>query len=85
MDKLAKEAKLAWDARLSYGKWKAMQPKVEIKPKEEPDSYKCTSALKCQYCGKEFYKRAGTKYCSSRCNTNDWRYRKSEQEAKNGK
>lgn len=48
MDNLAKEAKLARQAGMSYGKWKAMQNPVKIN-KEIPEGWSV-----CQWCGQPF-------------------------------
>ena len=48
MDKLAREAMLAREAGMTYGKWKALQPKEE-KPKGIPDGW-----IRCKCCGKPF-------------------------------
>ena len=63
MDNLALNAMLAKKAGLSYGKWKAMQPIVEIKQPEIPEG-----SLKCPGCGKLFIKRNKKQiYCEVEC------------------
>ena len=64
MDNLAREAMLAKEAGMSYGRWKAMQPAVEIvEPNELPPGWKS-----CNYCGKPFKKKSGHQvYCSMDC------------------
>ena len=58
MDKLAKEAGLAWDAKMSYGKWKALQPIKEIQ----------TKVKNCAWCGGFIAGKAVKgKYCSTEC------------------
>ena len=62
MDNLARNALLATQAGMSYGKWKAMQPVVVIEKRELPEGVKL-----CRYCGKEFDSVNNKKYCSSEC------------------
>ena len=61
MDRLARNAMLARQANMSYGKWKAMQEPVKIVQKEEKHY--------CLNCGKEVFPRikAAPKYCDSYC------------------
>jgi predicted transcriptional regulator len=64
MDNLAREAMLARQARMTYGRWKAMQKPVQIEKKAIPDGW-----LVCQNCGKPFKptsKRA-QKFCEVLC------------------
>lgn len=61
MDRLARNAMLAKQSGLSYGKWKAMQPIVPIAEKEEPKDLKV-----CPYCGEKF--RQPTKRKQTYCN-----------------
>ena len=49
MDNLAKDAKSARGAGMSYGKWKAMQPVVEFGESKLPDGWR-----RCVVCGKPF-------------------------------
>ena len=62
MSKLAREALMAREASLSYGKWKALQPMEEPKKKREPGMSICPE------CGKAFKKRSPKQiYCESYC------------------
>ena len=62
MDKLAREAGIARRERMSYGKWKAMQPFKEIP----------TKVKTCTWCGGYIAgKPVGGKYCSAECYRNN--------------
>ena len=61
VDNLARNALLATQAGMSYGKWKAMQPVAEPKLKELPEGWRL-----CR-CGKAFTGRANKKYCCPEC------------------
>lgn len=64
MDRLARNAMLARQAGMSYGKWKALQPIVPIKPKVVDESKLKT----CQYCGVKFESdKPSRKYCGANC------------------
>ena len=66
MDNLARNAMLARQADMSYGKWKALQPIVPIKPKEVDES----KMKSCPWCGKKFEcKKPNQKYCEPYCQT----------------
>ena len=60
MDSLARNAMLARQAGMSYGKWKALQPREEPKEKPLPEGW-----VKCQWCGKAIKLLNGRKkiYC----------------------
>ena len=65
MDNLARNAMLAKQANMSYGKWKAMQPVIEKveKPADPlPKGWKI-----CQNCGKAFKTNKAQKYCDIDC------------------
>lgn len=63
MDNLARNAMLAKEAGMSYGRWKAMQAPVEVK-KPEPDK----NTVICPECGVSFVKgHYNQKYCSWHC------------------
>lgn len=64
MDNLAKEVLLAKRARLSYGKWKALQPTAPVAKTETiPEGW-----LRCLYCGRPFKRRSPShKYCRYEC------------------
>lgn len=64
MDRLARNAMLARQANMSYGKWKALQPVVELEPEPViPDGWK-----RCEACGKPFKpKGGGQRFCEYVC------------------
>lgn len=64
MDSLARNAMLARQAGMSYGKWKALQPREEPKEKPLPEGW-----VKCQWCG-NLIKQANRRkklYCDAIC------------------
>lgn len=62
-DKLAQDAAAALAARMSYGKWKAMQSTPAVTEKKIPEGW-----IACQYCGKPFKPKTGAhKYCEVGC------------------
>ena len=62
MDNLTKDAMLARQAGMTYGKWKAMQPVEKPAPKKIPDGWKC-----CEYCGKLFKGVVNKRFCEPYC------------------
>lgn len=64
MDNLARNAMLAKQAGMSYGKWKALQPRVEP---QKP--HKSEWERVCPYCGKTFVKKSNRvqTYCDYYC------------------
>lgn len=63
MDNLAREAKLARKAGMTYGKWKAMQKPAKPKKKQIPEGWR-----ECIYCGKPFKpSHPSQKYCDIYC------------------
>jgi protein-arginine kinase activator protein McsA len=60
-DRLDREAKAATDAEMSYGKWKAMQPREVIVPPVPKNRVE----MKCQRCCNTFYQfdKRNRKYC----------------------
>lgn len=69
MDRLARNAMLAKQAGMSYGKWKAMQETIQIKKKESPEE----DMKVCPYCGKKFKpKSKKQKYCDITCQQQHW-------------
>lgn len=62
MDNLARNAMLARQAGLSYGKWKALQPATVPIKEAEPEGLKV-----CLHCEKAFSGRNNQKYCSLEC------------------
>ena len=62
MDRLARNAMLARQAGMSYGKWKAMQQPVKVENKPVPEGWR-----KCEYCGKPFKKKSGKRFCDVYC------------------
>mgnify|MGYP003297937051 CR=1 FL=1 len=65
-DRLTQAVLQAQAAGLSYGKWKAMQPRVEIPKKKPVADY---VVMTCAFCGCEFVNgnNRRTKYCGDRC------------------
>lgn len=64
MDNLARNAMLAKQANMSYGRWKAMQKPVPIVKAKIPDGW-----IACEHCGKPFKpktKRA-QRFCDVGC------------------
>lgn len=67
MDNLARNAFMAKQAGLSYGRWKAMQPIVPV-VKKEPEETKKTKV--CPWCGEKFVPNrfnSRQKYCNTVC------------------
>ena len=65
MDQLTKDCIEARKAGLSYGKWKAMQPPREMKPKQKAEK---PSNKRCRVCGKEIPMTSKRMvYCSDEC------------------
>ena len=66
LDRLDIESKLATDAKMSYGKWKALQPPGLPAPPPKP---KKMVERTCARCGKTFYRsnKICVKYCSPEC------------------
>ena len=62
VDKLAYECQQAKAAGLSYGQWKALQPRKEANPEELPDGW-----LRCEYCGQPFKQRYRKRFCDLTC------------------
>lgn len=62
MDRLARNAMLAKQAGMSYGKWKAMQPLVKVEEVTVPEGWR-----KCEYCGKPFKRKSGKRFCDDVC------------------
>jgi hypothetical protein len=81
MDNLARNAMLARQANMSYGKWKALQPIVPIKPKVDESNIKT-----CPWCGNKFKQKRPTQiYCDTVCQSqaNASRHRKRRKEQEN--
>ena len=83
-DKLAQEVSQAIAAGMSYGKWKAMQPRAEIPIKPPVTAFK---ELTCAFCGSKFVDGCNRrlKYCGDRCKARaaaQRAYEKKEQAAK---
>ena len=68
MDRLARNAMLAKQAGMSYGKWKAMQPIVEVKEKPKPEGWRG-----CEYCGEPFQSKQGKRFCNLECRRQAYR------------
>lgn len=64
MDNLARNAMLARQANMSYGKWKAMQEPVKIEKKAIPDGW-----IVCECCKKPFKPKTKRpqKFCGAGC------------------
>lgn len=63
MDRLARNAMLARQAGMTYGKWKAMQPVVPIEKKDViPDKW-----VRCAECGKAFPPKSNKRFCDLDC------------------
>lgn len=63
MDRLARNAMLARQAGMTYGKWKAMQPVVPIEKKGViPDHW-----VRCEECGKAFPPKGSKRFCDLEC------------------
>lgn len=68
MDRLARNAMLARQAGMSYGKWKAMQQPVKIVKPEVPEGWR-----KCKHCGEPFPGKQGKRFCSDECRREAYR------------
>ena len=73
MDRLARNAMLARQAGMSYGKWKALQPIVKVEEKPIPEGWR-----KCEYCGKHIKKKQGRKFCDIYCREQAYKPRRNE-------
>ncbi len=62
MDNLARDAMLAKEACMSYGRWKAMQPVAEIEKPPIPEGWR-----ECECCGKLFKPIAAQRFCDIGC------------------
>ena len=62
MDRLTRNAMLAKQAGMSYGKWKAMQPIVPIAEKKASKDLKV-----CPWCGEKFETSGKKIYCGDFC------------------
>lgn len=68
MDNIARDAMLARQAGLSYGKLKAMQPVVEVEKNKIPDGW-----IPCEWCGKPFAPKSRKRFCEIGCRTEAYR------------
>ena len=75
MDNLARNAFMAKQAGLSYGKWKAMQPIVTVAKKQ-------VKTKVCPWCGKQFEASGKKEYCDNLCNRNAYYNRNKERISK---
>ena len=67
MDQLTKDCIEARKAGMTYGKWKAMQPRKEKAPEQVVEEEK-PSGKYCRVCGKMIPKTSPRKvYCSNAC------------------
>ena len=74
-DKLSLECRMAKEAGMSYGQWKALQPVV--KPKEkEPTGQKRI----CEFCGEVFYKNDNRprRFCDVICQKRAYEVKRNE-------
>ena len=76
MDNLARDAMLARQAGLSYGRWKAMQKPVKVTESPIPDGWR-----KCEFCGKPFKKSHGKRFCNIDCRNKAYKPRENELKA----
>ena len=74
MDQLTLDCIAARKAGMTYGKWKALQPRIEVvMPKQEekkpkPEVREPMPIRECKHCGKEFATDNGAKrYCCYEC------------------
>ena len=61
-DKLAQEVRQALAAGMSYGKWKALQPRADLSKPAIPADWK-----PCEYCGEYFKPKQGKRFCGTEC------------------
>ena len=73
MDRLAKQAMIAKQANMSYGKWKATQAPVKIAKKEYPADWPL-----CEHCGKPFKPLQGKRFCDVECRKEAYREKERE-------
>ena len=73
MDNLARNAMLARQAGMSYGKWKAMQPIVQIVKPEIPEGWQ-----KCDGCGVAFFSKRKKRFHDEVCRQRTYDKRKYE-------
>ena len=73
MDRLSRNAMLARQAGMTYGKWKALQPIVPIEKKPIPEGWR-----KCEYCGNAFPGKQGKRFCDVYCREQAYKPRASE-------
>ena len=76
MDRLARNAMLARQAGMTYGKWKALQPIAPLEPKPIPEDWR-----KCEECGTPFEPRGGKRFCCDRCREKHGWKKKSQKRA----
>lgn len=62
MSELSRDAMLARQAGMSYGKWRALQPPEVKKEKQTPEGW-----AECEQCGKLFRKQRTKRYCDFDC------------------
>lgn len=74
MDQLTLDCIAAQKAGMTYGKWKALQPRVEVVmpeqeelPEEEPDVKKEPPKRLCKACGKVVTGHGCRRYCDDAC------------------
>lgn len=74
--KLAQQNALARAAGLSYGKWKALQPRPDEKKEELPGGWK-----HCEYCGKPIKGTKRKQFCDPHCQRLSYEARNKEKRA----
>lgn len=74
MDGLSRNAMLARQASMSYGKWKALQPVVVPEKKlEVPEGWQ-----PCEECGKRFKPGKGKRFCEEACRLKAYQRKRAE-------
>jgi hypothetical protein len=81
MDKLSRDSCDALAHGMSYGKWMAIKPPVDIVPIKTKDKVERT----CERCGKIFYRndKVRVKYCSPECKWDAYLERTNEHRQRN--
>ena len=73
MDELSRDAMLAKQSGMSYGKWRSLQPPEKEKVKVIPKGM-----MKCEYCGNLFKKFGQKRFCDAGCRDLAYKGRASE-------
>lgn len=84
MDNLAKNAMLAREANMTYGKWKALQYQQQQKQETQPEPKRDIPEgwKRCEWCGKPFKPKTKRKqmYCEVSCQQQAQYYRNHDKE-----